>query len=86
MQGTIANFRSGRHTQYDSHMIIVVDDIDSKEKAAKLVGKKVEWVSPGKKAIVGKVAKEHGGNGAIRVIFERGMPGQSLGTKVEIKD
>lgn len=84
MQGTIVNFRRGKHTQKDSHMIIAISSIDSKEKARKLVGKEVIY-NTGKKDIKGKVASSHGNSGAIRVIFETGMPGQAVGKKVEIK-
>ncbi|HJN56822.1 MAG: 50S ribosomal protein L35ae [Candidatus Woesearchaeota archaeon] len=84
MKGTIANFRSGRHTQNTSHMIISINEVTDREKAAALVGKNVSWKSPAGKEIKGKVASAHGNNGAIRVIFETGMPGQSLGNKIEI--
>lgn len=79
------NFRRNRHTQKGNHMIINVEGIDRKDKAQPLVGKEVVWKSPANKEIKGKVAAAHGNNGAVRVIFEKGMPGQSLGTKVEIK-
>ena len=82
MQGTIVNFRRNRHTQKTTHMIIKVGD--KKEDAIKLIGKTVSWKSPAGKEIKGKVAKEHGRNGCIRAIFEKGMPGQSIGQKVEI--
>ena len=36
------------------------------------------------KEIKGKITKEHGSNGCVRVLFERGMPGQSIGTKLDI--
>ena len=85
MQGTIVNFRRGRRTQKMNHIIINLKDSDTKEKAAKLVGKVVVWKSPAGKEIKGKVASSHGNKGAIRVIFEKGMPGQSLGNKVELE-
>ena len=66
-------------------MIVYLSDKGDREKAAKLVGKSVVWKSPKGKEINGKVASAHGNKGAVRVIFEKGMPGQSLGTKVEIK-
>jgi len=66
-------------------MIICIDGINNREKASKLIDKEVVWKSPAGKELKGKVASAHGNKGAIRVIFERGMPGQSLGTKVEIK-
>ena len=66
-------------------MIIYLDDVKDKESAGKLVGKSVVWKSPKGKEISGKVASAHGNKGAVRVIFDKGMPGQSLGNKVEIK-
>jgi len=85
MKGTISNYKMNRHTQKDNHMVIIVDGISKRDKAMALVGKEVVWTSPAKRDIKGKVASAHGNKGAIRVIFEKGMPGQSLGTKVEIK-
>ena len=85
MQGTIKNFRRGRHTQKTTHMIVYLSNTDTREKASKLIGKEVVWKSPKGKEINGKVASAHGNKGAVRVIFEKGMPGQSLSSKVEIK-
>jgi len=66
-------------------MIVEVDDISTREKAEPLVGKEVVWKSPAGKEIKGKVASAHGNKGKVRVIFEKGMPGQSVATKVELK-
>ncbi len=85
MEGVIKNFRRGRTTQKTHHMIVYFDDKSNRENAAKLVGKSAVWKSPAGKEITGKVASAHGNKGAVRVIFEKGMPGQSIGTKVEIK-
>lgn len=85
MKGAIVNFRRGRHTQKMNHMIIYISSIGKREKASELVGKNVVWKSPKGKEIKGKVASAHGNKGAVRVIFETGMPGQSLGNKVEIE-
>ena len=84
MQGTIVNFKGGRHTQITNQMIIVVDSVKNKEEAAKLVGKKVVWKSPANKEIKGEVRSAHGNKGALRVLFETGMPGQSIANKVDI--
>jgi large subunit ribosomal protein L35Ae len=83
MNGKINNFRMSRKRPAHSHMIIIVDGVDSKEKAEKLVGKKVVF-NTGKKDMAGEVAAAHGKKGAVRVIFEKGMPGQSIGGKVKI--
>ena len=85
MEGVIVNFRGSRRVKKGNHMIVEVKDVESKDKAAKLVGKKVVWKTSGGKAINGKVASAHGNGGALRVIFETGMPGQSIGRKVLIE-
>ena len=84
MKGRIVNFRLSRHVQKTNHMIIDVDGVESREKAEGLVDKAVVWKSPAGKEIKGKVASAHGNKGNIRVIFEKGMPGQSLTNPVEI--
>ena len=85
MEGVIKNFRRSRTRQKTNHMIVYLNDISDREKATGLVGKQVVWKSPKGKEINGKVASAHGNNGAVRVIFEKGLPGQSLSTKVDIK-
>lgn len=81
MNGTIVNYKGGKHTQVTNQMIITVENIATKEEAAKLVGKKVTY-NTGKKDITGEVRSAHGNSGAIRVLFETGMPGQAIGKKV----
>jgi large subunit ribosomal protein L35Ae len=82
MDGKIISFRRGLKTQYKYQMIVKVNDITNKEKAKTLINKKAIWKSPSGKEIKGEVTQIHGSNGALRVRFEKGLPGQSLGTKV----
>ncbi len=84
MEGIIKNFKRGRKTQTTNQMIVVVKGVDEKDKATSLVGKKVVWKSPAGKEINGEVRSAHGNKGAIRVLFETGMPGQAIGDKVAI--
>ncbi len=87
MKGKVIQFRRGRHTITERHFLIEVDGITSKEKAQPLIGKDIEWHSPGKikKIIKGKISGTHGSKGVVRAIFEKGLPGQSITTPVEIK-
>ncbi|MBW2988915.1 50S ribosomal protein L35ae [Candidatus Woesearchaeota archaeon] len=85
MEGVIKNFKRGRKTQTTNQMIVVVKNVESREKASELVGKKVTWKSPAGKEIKGEVRSAHGNSGALRVLFERGMPGQSISNKVVIE-
>lgn len=84
MEGQIHNFRQAQHHQKPNHLIILVDGVDSREKAQKLVGKKVTWTTKTGKTIEGEIRAPHGNKGAVRAIFERGLPGQALTTKVNI--
>ena len=83
MEGIITNFRGGKHTKYDNQMIVKI--ADSKEKVKELIGKKVVWESPKGKKIVGEIRNFHGNSGCVRVIFEKGMPGQAIGNKVKVE-
>lgn len=83
--GKVVQFRRGRHIMHEKHFLIEVDGVSTREEAGKFVGKHVSWKSPGGKVINGKIASAHGKKGVIRAIFEIGLPGQSIGTKVEIK-
>ncbi len=83
MEGLIVSFRRGRKT-YRPRQFIIDAGLDNK-KAAPLVGKEVIWKSPSGKIIKGQVRKVHGNHGCLRVLFERGLPGQAVTSKVEIK-
>ena len=86
MKGTIVNFRGSRRLQAAGNQVVIkVSDVDSKEDAAKLVGKVVVWLSPANKEIKGKISAAHGNSGAVRAIFDKGLPGQAVGQKVDIE-
>jgi len=84
MQGTIVNFRSSPTRQHHNHMIVMAEGVGSRQAAEKLIGREVIYKTEAMRDIKGKVAAAHGNKGAIRVIFEKGMPGQSISRKVEV--
>lgn len=84
-EGLIVNFRRSRTRFIPRNFIIQPDKCDTREKALKFVGKEVSWTNKEGTTINGKVASAHGDNGCIRAIFERGLPGQAVATKVQIK-
>ncbi|MFH1503135.1 MAG: 50S ribosomal protein L35ae [Candidatus Diapherotrites archaeon] len=83
--GKVIQFRRGRKTVHERHFLIEIDNVSNKEEAQKFVGKTVVWKSPAGKEIKGKIASTHGNKGVVRAIFEKGLPGQAITTKVEIK-
>lgn len=85
MEATIVNFRQGKHTQKNNQMVILIDNINNRENAKSYVNKEVVWVTKSGKEMTGKITNTHGNKGALRVHFEKGLPGQSVGTKVIIK-
>ncbi len=86
MKGIINHFRGSRRRKRPNYMIISLPTVTTREEAQKLVGKEVSWKTPGKEAKIlkGKVTAAHGNSGCVRVIFETGMPGQSLGKEVSL--
>ena len=85
MEGQLLHYRRGKRTYHGNQMILAVADVDSREKAKKMMDKKVVWTSPAGKKIEGKVTNMHGNKGAMRVQFENGMPGQAIGQKVLVE-
>jgi len=85
MEAIIAAYRGSRRTRTMNHIILYINSITSIEKAKSLENKKVTWKSSGGKEITGRIVKPHGNKGAVRAIFERGLPGQALGSKVSIE-
>ena len=85
MEGVIVHFRGSRRVKRSNQMIVQVNDVDTKDKASKLVGKKVVWKTSAGKQLTGQITAIHGNSGALRVRFSSGMPGQSIGSKVMIE-
>ncbi len=83
--GKVVQFRRGRKTVHERHFLIELEGVSSREAAEKFAGKNVEWKSPAGKIIKGKIAAAHGSKGVVRAIFEKGLPGQAITTKVEVK-
>ena len=81
--GRITNYRTGPKSQTSNQCLIEFQGISSKALAGRLIGKKVVWKS-GKSMILGKVNDIHGRNGMVKVTFRKGVPGQAIGTVVEL--
>jgi len=84
MEGKVIQFRRGRKTYKPRHFILDVG-AKNREEAEKYVGKEIKWKSPAGKIIKGKIASPHGNKGMVRAIFEKGLPGQAITEKVEVK-
>ncbi len=86
MKATLIQFRLGSRTYKPRHYLIAVEGYKTRKDAAKLVGKHVVWTSPGNRQIKGVIKAPHGNKGVVRAIFEKGLPGQAVATKVEIME
>lgn len=78
------NFRRGRTNQIPRHFIIDAG-AKNRQEALKFISKIVEWKSPSGKILKGKITSAHGNKGLIRVVFEKGLPGQAINGECEIK-
>ena len=54
MEGLVLSYRRGKHRQNTSQMILKVSGVTDKEKAFKLINKKVTWKSPAGKELQGR--------------------------------
>lgn len=86
VKGVVLSYRRGRHTQNPKQVIIRIEGVEKKEDAMKFIGKKVVWRTKKGKELIGVITAPHGSKGKVRARFEKGLPGQALGTEVEILD
>jgi large subunit ribosomal protein L35Ae len=82
-EGVIVSYRRGPRTQKPKECILHFPNIESGSEAAPLIGRKVAWPI-GKHKVRGKIVAFHGKNGLVRARFRKGVPGQALGSLVEI--
>ena len=83
--GTILNYRIGIKTQNPKECLIQFANVNSSALAGQLVNRKVVW-KQGDSKFIGKIAGVHGKKGVVKVKFQKGLPGQALGTIVELVD
>ena len=88
MEARIVNYRRGSTrtiVKYTNQYILSLDGVTDKAKAQEYVGKKVLWKTPSGKEVAGKVTNTHGNGGALLARFDKGLPGQALGSMVSIE-
>ena len=87
MQAIILSNRRGVRTQYNNQYILKIDNekYTDKKSIADVLGKKVIYKTGSGKTITGTIVSSHGNKGAVRVIFEKGLPGTAISEKVDIK-
>jgi ribosomal protein L35AE/L33A len=84
LHGRITNYRTGPKSQTSKECLIEFETINSASLAGKLIGQTVAW-KKGNSKFYGKVRGAHGKNGMVRVRFPHGVPGQAIGSIVELK-
>ncbi|MHA1607741.1 MAG: 50S ribosomal protein L35ae [Candidatus Freyarchaeota archaeon] len=85
-EGKVVDYVLSRHLQHPKNVVLVFNGVNSESIAAKLIGRTVIWVSRGGRQLRGKIVSCHGRNGAVRVRFKRGLPGEALGSTVKLAD
>lgn len=83
VNGRITNYRIGIRAQQPKECLVELNSVTSASLAGKLIGQKVVWMN-GKDKFTGKIVGAHGRNGMVRVKFARPVPGQAIGTVVQL--
>jgi large subunit ribosomal protein L35Ae len=84
IKGVIVNYRVGPKTQRNKECIIQFAHAKTVAEASTLIGRKVAWKTSKNDKIIGKIVALHGKKGLVRARFRKGLPGQALGTSVEL--
>ena len=73
----------GPKTRNPKEYLIQFSGVKSVGEAGQLIGRKVSWPL-GERKCIGKIVSLHGKNGLVKARFRKGVPGQALGSLVEI--
>jgi len=82
--GIFINYRQGMFRQNIHSLLVRIPGIADAGSASKYIGRKVVWHSQTGKRIAGKVISTHGRGGILLSRFRNSLPGQAIGTRVEI--
>jgi len=82
-KGVVVSFRRGRETRRPKECLILFHGVKSVSEAGQLIGRKVAWPSREQKCI-GKIVALHAKKGLVKARFRKGLPGNALGSLVEI--
>ena len=83
LKGVIVSYRRGPKTQSPKECLLRFPGVESAGEAGRLIGRKVAW-PVGERKCRGKIAALHGKKGLVLARFRKGVPGQALGSLVEI--
>lgn len=83
LRGFVVSYVRGPKTQKSKECILRFPNVKSLSDASRLIGKKVAWPIE-KHKILGKIIAAHGRTGLVKARFTKGLPGQAIGTCIEI--
>ena len=83
LMGAVASCRRGPKTQRPKEYLIQFRSVKSFSEAGQLIGRKAAWPL-GQPNCIGKIVALHGKKGLVRARFRKGLPGNALGSLVEI--
>ncbi len=86
MKGKIINYRRGRKTEYTNQYVVEIEGVKNREDAENYLGKKVVWTTSSGKRIIGKITRVHGKKGAVIARFSKGLPGQAIGSSINVEE
>ena len=85
-KGVVVSFRRARaqpKTQRPKECLIQFHGVKSVSEAGQLIGRKISWPN-GERKHIGKIVSLHAKKGLVKARFRKGLPGNALGSLVEI--
>ena len=83
LKGVVVSFRRGPKTQRPKECLLQLHGATSRSEAGTFIGVKIAW-PVGERKCIGKIISLHGKRGLVKARFRKGLPGNALGSFVEI--
>jgi large subunit ribosomal protein L35Ae len=84
-KGVFVSYRRGKHTQRNKQILIRIEGINDRDKAARFIGRTVTWKSPRGHPLMGSIVGVHGRRGVVKARFKKGIPGHAIGAELTIR-
>lgn len=82
--GYVLGYRRGWNEQYPNQVLLKIFGVETRNEASRFIGAKVVLKDKYGNVYRGKIVGVHGTRGVVRAVFKPNIPGQAIGSTVEI--
>jgi ribosomal protein L35AE/L33A len=85
VRAQFVGYRRGlKSKQRDNQILLRIENVQSKDEAVQYIGKTINWTSPSRRKLRGRITGLHGRQGIVKVTMKKGLPSLAIGATILI--